>query len=516
MAFFYKLSGDHLQWKMVAAVFALLLQRRNAMQDWIGMELETSEIGDARLDARYKIIMNDLSQKPSFSIPTACNSWKDTFAAYRFFANERTDEKSILEPHQDATLKRIQEQKVVLTAQDTTEIDVTRRHEKMAGAGPLSEANRLGFFNHTMLAITSDRIPLGVVHAQIYARDMEEFLTNQKDKKNRDKKRKLKPIEEKESYRWLIGYQKACEIQSQCPETQIVIISDSEGDIYECFSEGALSENNECKADWIIRACQDRSVQGERIGYTYPKLWQEAAKAEIMGQLEIKVTGNEPKSKDSRKRRQKKTGRTAIVTVQAKELEIRAPYRKGQKLSNVKVNAVYVSEINPPDDEPPVEWLLLTRLPIKSFEVACLVIEYYCCRWQIEIYFRILKSGCKVEELQSESAERFIPCLAMYMIIAWRVMFLLMLGRECPDMPCDAVFSEDEWQSVYVIVKKKKPPEDVPRLEEMVKIIAGLGGYLGRKHDGPPGPKAMWIGLQRMADYAMAWRTFKSVKKPDG
>ncbi len=95
-------------------------------------------------------------------------------------------------------------------------------------------------------------------------------------------------------------------------------------------------------------------------------------------------------------------------------------------------------------------------------------------------------------------------------------MFLLMLGRKCPDMPCDAVFSDDEWQSVYVIVKKKLPPEDVPRLEEMVKIIAGLGGYLGRKHDGPPGPKAMWIGLQRMSDYAQAWRTFKSVKKPPG
>jgi len=95
-------------------------------------------------------------------------------------------------------------------------------------------------------------------------------------------------------------------------------------------------------------------------------------------------------------------------------------------------------------------------------------------------------------------------------------MFLLMLGRKCPDMPCDAVFSDDEWQSVYVIVKKKQLPEDVPRLEEMVKIISGLGGYLGRKHDGPPGPKAMWIGLQRMSDYAHAWRTFKSVKTLPG
>lgn len=118
-----------------------------------------------------------------------------------------------------------------------------------------------------------------------------------------------------------------------------------------------------------------------------------------------------------------------------------------------------------------------------------------------------------MEDLQFESADHFLPCLAMYMIIAWRVMFLLMLGRKCPDMPCDLVFSEDEWQSVYVIVKKTPPPEQAPRLEEMVNMIASLGGYIGRKHDGPPGPKTMWIGLQRMLDYALAWRSFKALKK---
>jgi len=183
------------------------------MQDWIGRELKTSEIGDARLDARYLIVMNDLSQKPSFSIPTACNGWNETHAAYRFFADERTDVKSILKPCQDAALKRIQEQRVVLAALDTTETDVTRRHVEMEGAGPLSDANRLGFFNHTMLVITSDRIPSGVVLAQIHARDMEEFPSNLKDRKNRDKRRKQKSIEEKESYRQLAGCQKACEIQ---------------------------------------------------------------------------------------------------------------------------------------------------------------------------------------------------------------------------------------------------------------------------------------------------------------
>jgi hypothetical protein len=168
----------------------------------------------------------------------------------------------------------------------------------------------------------------------------------------------------------------------------------------------------------------------------------------------------------------------------------------------VEINAVLVRETNAPEGEEAIEWLLLTSLPINSWKKVCRVIDYYCCRWQIELYFRVLKSGCQVEKLQLETAKRFKACVALYMIVAWRVMYTLMMGRECPELPCDQIFGDDEWKSVYAVVQREVPPKKPPTIGEIVPMIASLGGYLGRMHDGPPGPKVMWIGMQRMADLA--------------
>lgn len=482
------------------------------MQNWIEEEFAASDFGDARLDKRCVIVTDKLSRKPSESIPAACESWKDTIGTYRFFDNDNVTEKQILNPHRDATLNRIKEHEIVLLVQDTTEIDITRPIEKMPGAGPLNERTRLGFFNHVMLAVTPDAVPLGVVDAYIWSRDPDEFNKNKgKTKACKEMEKKQKPIEEKESFRWLKFFRDACEIQALSPATKIVCISDSESDIYECFAEGSL-EGPPDKADWIVRACQNRSLEGTpEVKHVYPKLWEEVSSAKVSGILKIKVSKNDPKSGDSRKRNQPRSARTTKAEVRAKQVKLKAPYRKGVKLPNIEVNAILIREIEPPSGEQPVEWLLLTSLPIDSPEQIETVIRYYCCRWQIEIYFRVLKSGCKVEDRQLEIADRFKPCLALYMIIAWRIMYVMMLGRQCPDMPCDAVLSEEEWKSVYVIIKHEEPPEQVPTLQEMVGMIARLGGYLGRKSDGPPGPKVMWIGMQRMADYAQAWKIFQQL-----
>lgn len=481
------------------------------MQDWIEEELATSEIGDARLDARFNIVVGQLSRKPSASVPSACGGWNETTAAYRFFKNPLVDEKVVLEPRFDAALERIREHDVVCIAQDTTEIDMTRPERKMEGAGPLNDEKWLGFYNHVMLAVTPERIPLGVVDARIYARDMDAFPENREN----GNKRKQKPIEEKESYRWLEGCRRACEIQGLCPETRIVCLSDSEGDIYECIVEGA--DEGEAKANWIIRACQNRSVEGERAGKRiYPKILDEVSGAPVVGELLVEVSKNNPNTKDKRKRRQARSKRKTTVEVRAKRVKLRPPFRKGRKLPGVEVNAVLVREKHAPENEPPVEWLLLTDLSIGDFDEMCRVVEYYCCRWQIEIYFRVLKSGCKVEDRQFESADRYLPCLALYMIIAWRVLFVAMLGRQCPEMPCDAVFDEIEWKSVYVVVKGIAPPEKAPSLGEFVGIVAGLGGYLGRKHDGPPGPKTIWLGMQRMIDIATGWSAYANMERPPG
>jgi hypothetical protein len=482
------------------------------MQAWVMEELGSSDIGDERLDRRYQLLLDTLSQKPSVSIPAACNGWAETQAAYRFFASDRVDEESALYPHRDATLRRIAERDVVLLIQDTTEIDVTRPEQQMEGAGPLSDQSHLGFYCHPMLAVTPDRIPLGVVHADFWARDPEEFEENKKlGARGKQNKRKRAPIEEKESFRWLKGYREACAVAAETPNTSIVCISDSEGDIYECFAEAATAcDDGVPEVHWVVRACQDRSLSSANDDPNWQKLWTAVAASKVRGTLEIEVSKNRAQGGDDRRRKQARSARMTTVTIQATRVTLKAPPRQGVQLPDVEVNAILVREVNPPKGEEPIEWLLLTSLPIGSFAKICLVIQYYCCRWQIEIYFRVLKSGCKVEDRQFASAERYKACLALYMIIAWRVMYVMMMGRACPDMPCDAVLTEDEWKAVYMIVEKKEPPKKVPSLGTMVTMIAKLGGYLARKHDGPPGPKAMWIGMQRMMDYAEAWRTFRT------
>jgi len=222
----------------------------------------------------------------------------------------------------------------------------------------------------------------------------------------------------------------------------------------------------------------------------------------------VEVSKNRPQSHDDRKRKQPRSARITTVTIQAKRVKLKAPWRPEGGLPDVEVNAILVRELNPPDGEEPIEWLLLTSLPIDKLKKVHRVIEYYACRWQVEVYFRILKSGCKIEDRQFESADHYLPCLALYMVIAWRVMYVMMLGRTCPEMSCGELFSEAEWKAVYTVVRREPPPETPPTLQEMIAMIGRLGGNMGRRHDGPPGPKAMWIGMQRMMDLAAAWEAF--------
>ena len=156
-------------------------------------------------------------------------------------------------------------------------------------------------------------------------------------------------------------------------------------------------------------------------------------------------------------------GQGAVVSVRSVRTLLNSPQRSG--LAPVYVNAILVREEHPPEGEAPIEWLLLTSLPIGTFEEACQVASYYACRWEIEVFFRMLKSGCKIEELQFEREDRLQVSLAMYLIAAWRVLYVLKLGRACPDMGCDAVFTEAEWKSVYVIAKQKPAPESPPDIQ---------------------------------------------------
>lgn len=471
---------------------------------WMDDELKTVHLNDKRLNRRLGIILSQLAARPTASIPAACGGNAELAAAYRFFDNEKVGFDNVLRPHIDRTHVRIQAQPVVLLVPDTTEVDVTRPDKQVVGTGPLDGGPRRGVFLHNMHAFTPDGTPLGTVQAIHWARDEDTRASSAQTRAERA----ATPIEEKESFRWLLSMQEAREVARQHPQTQIVYVADSEADIYEVIAEGMEKPRT---AEWIMRSCQDRALVDDadepRAALDY--LREELLAAPVLYQQTLKIRGREPKvACEDRGRRQPRKSREAVVEVRSVQVTLRAPQRKEGQLADVTVNAVLVTEVNPPDDDVAVEWLLLTSLPIDTIDQVRLIVQYYCTRWMIEIFFRTLKSGCRVEERRFEDVSRFLPCLAVYLIVTWRVLLVCRLGRSCPEISCEAVFEPGEWRPVYQLVKRKEPPKQPPKLQEMVRIVAQLGGYVNRKRNDEPGPQTVWLGLQRMHDIAWCWEVF--------
>jgi hypothetical protein len=355
-----------------------------------------------------------------------------------------------------------------------------------------------------MHAFTPDGTPLGTVEGLPWTRDDDKPTLASQTRGERA----ATPIEEKESFRWLLSLRHARAEAGRCPNTQIVYMADSEADIYEVIAEGAAEPRT---VDWIIRSCQDRALvddDEERSVLDY--LRAELLASPVVYEHNISVRGREAKvACEDRGRRQPRQSREAVVEVRAARITLRAPERKAGQLPDVTVNVVLVSEKNPPEGDVAVEWLLLTSLPIATADQIRLIINYYCNRWMIEIFFRILKSGCRVEKRQFETLDRQLPCLAVYMIVAWRTLFVCRLGRSCPEISCEAIFTPGEWRSVYRVVNRKEPPKEPPKLQEMVRLVAQLGGYVNKKNrKDEPGPQTVWLGLQRLHDIALCWETF--------
>jgi len=469
---------------------------------WVTDEVKTAKLNDKRLNERLAEVLSQLAARPTASIPAACGGRAEMVAAYRFCQNEKTSFQAVLQPHRDVTRQRMAAQPVVILAQDTTEIDTTRPAQEVAGAGPLDGDSRRGALLHLLHAFTADGTPLGTVHAAAWVREEEPVCANL----SRAERAAL-PIEEKESHRWVVTLQQAREESQCCPATQFVCVADSEADIYEVLVEGTREPGN---CDWIVRACQNRALlceNGENIGGKYIR--ESVLEQPALFGKTIQVRGRKAKvACETRGRRQPRQSREAEVVVRVARVTLRPPWRADRKLPPVSVNVVLVSEVNPPPGDEPVEWLLLTSLPIDSVEEVRQIIQYYCVRWMIEVFFRVLKSGCRVEERLFEYMDRLLTCLALYIIVAWRTLFVCRLGRSCPETSCEVVFEPAEWKSVWKVVRREDPPAEPPSLGVFVRMVAQLGGYVNRKRDDPPGPQTVWIGLQRMHDFATCWQMF--------
>lgn len=469
---------------------------------WAKEEMASVDLGDERLDARVVTVLSGLGRRPTVSIPAACGGRAEMQAAYRFFDNDKVTFDKVLQPHRERTRERMAQQATVLLVQDTTEIDVTRPELEMKGVGTLDGA-RAGFLVHVLQAFTTEGTPLGTAWAEIVNRTDGVAHASAQPRSQRART----PIEAKESLRWLTGLRQARELAQQVPGVDCVCIADSEADIYELFAEPRGAR----PIDWLVRACQDRAMAE---GTAHVR--QQVLAQPVLYQVELLIRGRKAlRATEERARRQNRETRQAQVEVRAATLTLRPPWRADRDLPPVTVNVVMVWEPNAPPDEPPVEWILLTTLPIDTVEQVRTVVAYYCVRWCIEVFFRTLKSGCRIERRRFEDVERLWPCLAVCLIVAWRTLFVCRMGRECPDLDCEAIFEPSEWRAVWMAVHRKKPPRKAPRLAEMVHLIARLGGYVERRHS-EPGTQTVWIGLQRMYDLAWAWDSFGPGTKLSG
>jgi hypothetical protein len=444
-----------------------------------------------------KLLLLRMVESSGESIKAACRGWAEVTSAYRFFDNDKVTVDKILAPHQFASQERVRAVKRVLCVQDTSELDFTSKH-KLSGRGPLSTTDRRGFFFHSQLLLTPEGLPLGVWDTNIYARDDAEH--------GKAAERKSKPIEEKESYRWLEGFESACRLAELASGTQVIACGDRENDIYEVFEahhKRQVSGKN--TAELLIRCNQNRVIEGKET------IRSALETAPLLGVYTLKVTKKAQfKKKGGNRSQSVRTAREAVMEVFAKTVTLRPPYRKGTKLEAVTMTVVMTREKDPPVGEDPVEWVLLTTLAATDLSSAMEVIKLYAVRWEIEVFHRVLKTGCRVEDLQLKEADRITPCIALYMIVSWRLMYLTKLGRECPELPCDVLFEEDEWQAFWVVVRNGAPDAlaQKPSLAEFMNKVAEAGGYLGRKSDGPPGPQAIWQGLQKVRSYTVAWQIY--------
>jgi len=441
--------------------------------EWAAEELATATFGDARLSKRLvRIVANKLTN-PTASIPQASGDWAATKAAYRFFASPQVSADAIRAAHAQATLQRTRPHSTILLLQDTTELNYTA-HPNTTGLGHLDNALCWGLKVHSGLAASTDGVPLGLLHQQVWTRPAPQ-------RKGKSRKR---PQAERESQRWLTTL---AEVQALVPtSTRLVVVADREADIYPLF----VAPRDE-RTDLLVRASYNRILLGGQ------KLEQVASEVQWQGTREVLIPANGSRVE-----------RTATVHIGWTSVSLLPPqgYPRPASAPRPRIQLVVVEEREPPAGVKPLRWLLWTTLSVETWDDALRVVEYYRLRWLLERYHYVLKSGCGLEKLQLETGEGLERALAAFGIVAWRLLWLTYAARARPEAPCTVVFATHEWQALYCAVHRTtKLPAEAPTLREAVRLVARLGGFLARAGDGEPGVKTIWRGLIRLEDIVAGW-----------
>ena len=437
-------------------------------------EYRTLDLGDARRVERAKRVTASLLQAPEASIPRACGSPGETKGAYRLLSSAEVTPQALRSAHADATVERIGGRRRVLAVQDKTNLDYTCC-PGTEGLGPLDKPLCRGLKVQTVLMLEESGVPLGVIDQQVWAR--EEELGKRETRRER-------AAREKESWYWRKGFEA---VQERVPPgVEVIGIADRESDIY-----FVLAMPRREGMHLLVRSAHDRGVEAEE----HRHLREAVAAGPVLGTYDLQV-----------ERTRTRQVRRARVEVRAARVVLQPPRQgtNGEGLGPVEVSAVQVRERGAvPQGEKRLEWHLLATWPVETLEAGQECARLYAQRWKVERLHYVLKSGCRIEELQLETADRLERALALYTMVAWRLLWLTYRAREAPASPCTEALEEIEWR-VLLAVSGERRVRGPPTLREVVRRIAGFGGFQGRKGDGDPGVKALWHGWRRLMDFVLA------------
>lgn len=447
--------------------------------DWCAHELESLDLGDARRNRRAEKILAGRWNDPGASFAASFPQWADAKGAYGLIENRhpRLNLETLLAPHAEATLARMGAEPLVLLPQDTTSLNYNSLRQT-EGLGSINAQGTRGLHLHSLQAWRPDGVPLGVLAAQTRGRPPAPA-----DRRSRN----AKSLDEKESARWLEALGVAGTAARRLPHTQMVVLADRQGDIYEMYDGAQIGPPN---LHVLIRAQHDRRLE------SHQKLWTFMAAQPVGDRRELYVPRHGPQP-----------ARTAQVEIRWASVTIQAPAVGAKKgWPALTLQAIWVHEPQPPAGIEPLSWMLLTDWPSFTTAQAWEKVEWYARRWGIEEWHRTLKSVCKVEQREFKTASHLERVLAFDLILAWRILALLKLGRVLPQIPASLIYTPEEIEVLRLSQKKTSEAVTELTLQEANHLTAKLAGWWGRRGDGEPGAETLALGLRRLQDMVIGYR----------
>ncbi len=455
---------------------------------WALSEIGAARLGDPRRTRRLATLLTDLAARPGEGLPAACLTPAATKGAYRFLDNAAIAAGDIAAAHVAATRGRLVGEATILAVQDTTALDFTA-HPALAGAGPLAHPAQRGVWVHSVLAVTPDGVPVGLLDQAIWTRDPETV--------GQRATRRQRPTAAKESQRWLDAQ---AATQAAVPaSSRVITVADREADIYDL-----LARERPAGCDVLIRAAQNRAITEEAH-----LLWDAVAATPVGEVVPVAVS-----------RRADREPREAWLRLRWVAVTLQPPRNRPQRarLRPIPLMAILAEEPVPPTGEHAIRWLLLTTLPVTTGEAALTCVRWYAQRGLVERYHYVLTAGWRVEAMQLRTMARLERALAVYAIVAWRVLWLTYLARAAPETPCTVALNAAEWPVLFVATQQTADlPAHPPPLGLAGRWLARLGGFPGRAGDGEPGLKVVWRGLRRLEDLTLGWqlaRAFPAAASP--